>query len=32
MESFDFNTNKISKRKSTGIFNRSSNSNMICIK
>ena len=28
MGSFDFNTNKISKWKSTGIFNRSSNSNM----
>ena len=26
MGSFDFNTNKISKWKSTGIFNRSSNS------
>ena len=31
MESFDFNTNKISKWKSTGIFNRSSNSNMNAV-
>ena len=31
MESFDFNTNKISKWKSTGIFNRSSNSNMDAV-
>ena len=31
MGSFDFNTNKISKWKSTGIFNRSSNSNMNAV-
>ena len=31
MESFDFNTDKISKWKSTGIFNRSSNSNMNAV-
>ena len=31
MGSFDFNTNKISKWKSTGIFNRSSNSNMDAV-
>ena len=29
--SFDFNLNKISKWKSTGIFNRSSNSNMNAV-
>ena len=31
MGSFDFNTNKIPKWKSTGIFNRSSNSNMNAV-
>ena len=31
MGSFDFNANKISKWKSTGIFNRSSNSNMDAV-
>ena len=31
MGSFDFNVNKISKWKSTGIFNRSSNSNMDAV-
>ena len=31
MGSFDFNTNKISKWKSTGILNRSSNSNMDAV-
>ena len=31
MGSFDFTTNKISKWKSTGIFNRSSNSNMNAV-
>ena len=31
MGSFDFNTNKISKWKSTGIFNHSSNSNMNAV-
>ena len=31
MGSFDFNTNKISKWKSTGIFNCSSNSNMNAV-
>ena len=31
MGSFDFNTNKISKWKSTGSFNRSSNSNMNAV-
>ena len=31
MGSFDFTTNKISKWKSTGIFNRSSNSNMDAV-
>ena len=31
MGSFDFNTNKISKWKSTGIFNRSSNSDMNAV-
>ena len=31
MGSFDFNTNKICKWKSTGIFNRSSNSNMNAV-
>ena len=31
MGSFDFTTNKISTWKSTGIFNRSSNSNMNAV-